>query len=416
MVLFPIFFFASESRTGPNSLLVPVYKDNQTSLHVINIQKRTPLKTIPFLVDLNGKFLSVNCDQDYLSSTYNPPFCHSTLCARTGPHFCHKCSSSAPKPGCHNNTCAVITTNPLTKRNVAAEIAQDVLAIQSTNLQGSNPGQLVIVRRFLFACTPSFFLQGPLPKNVQGIAGFGHNPVSLPIQLASHFGFPPKFAFCLPSINNQNGVIFFGNTSYRIHPGIDFSVNMKFTPLSVGSQGEYFILVKSIRISDREIPLNASLISRTRSFGGTMISTINPYTVLEHSIYQTFSQFFTNEMTRMGASQVDTISPFGVCFRNVQELPKVGIGAPLIDFVMQNRNVSWRIYGPNSLIQARPGIWCFAFVDGGSRPRASIVLGAHQLENTIVEFDLARSRLGFSAPLHLSRVSCGQFNFTSSPP
>lgn len=231
------------NNNNPNAVIVPVSKDNQTGLHVITVQKRTPLKQIPLLFDLNGKLLSVNCDRHYSSSTYRTPFCHSTQCARAGAHSCNKCYSKSAKPGCHNNTCAVVTTNPLTQRNVAAELAEDVLAVQSTTT-GSNPGRLVYARKFLFACAPSHFLQGPLPKNVQGIAGFADDPVSLPVQLSSQFGFPPKFATCLSSRNDQKGVIFIGNTSYKIHPQIDFSASIKYTPISVGSKGQYFVMVK----------------------------------------------------------------------------------------------------------------------------------------------------------------------------
>lgn len=146
-----------------------------------------------------------------------------------------------------------------------------------------------------------------------------------------------------------------------------------------------------------------------------MISTINPYTVMEHSIFKPFSEFFTKEITRMGANQVHAIAPFGACFTKLRELPKVGIGAPMINFVMQNSDVTWTFHGPNSVVEARPGIWCLAFVDGGTkRKNAPIILGAYQMQDRVVEFDLGRSMLGFSNALHFSRVSCGQFNFSAS--
>ena len=66
------------------------------------------------------------------------------------------------------------------------ELAQDELFIQST--QGSNPGPIARVPQFLFTCAPSFLLQKGLPKNVRGVIGLGHAPISVPTQLASHFG------------------------------------------------------------------------------------------------------------------------------------------------------------------------------------------------------------------------------------
>lgn len=76
-----------------------------------------------------------------------------------------------------------MVNNPMTHQAAMAELAQDVLSIQST--KSSKLGPLVRVPKFLFACATFFLLQKGFPKNVQGIAGLGHAPISLPNQLAS---------------------------------------------------------------------------------------------------------------------------------------------------------------------------------------------------------------------------------------
>nr|AFK39579.1 unknown [Lotus japonicus] len=53
------------------------------------------------------------------------------------------------------------------------------------------------------------------------------------------------------------------------------------------------------------------------------------------------------------------------------------------------------------------------FVNGGSHPVTSITIGAHQLENNLLKFDLAASRLGFRS-LFLEHDNCQNFRFTSS--
>ncbi|GMP60580.1 hypothetical protein CsSME_00023381 [Camellia sinensis var. sinensis] len=111
LIFFSLISLASSIPTSttqfkPRTLVLPVQKDGATSLHVANIHKRTPLMSIPFVVDLNGKLSWVNCEKHYLSSTYNAPFCHSTQCSRASSHYCHKCISLV-RPGCHNNTCGL---------------------------------------------------------------------------------------------------------------------------------------------------------------------------------------------------------------------------------------------------------------------------------------------------------------------
>ncbi|KAK8481949.1 hypothetical protein V6N13_014519 [Hibiscus sabdariffa] len=104
------------------------------------------------------------------------------------------------RPGCHNNTCGLMAVNPITSLTTMGELAQDVLSIHSTG--GSNPGSLVMRPRFLLTCAPSLLLHTVFPGNVLG-------------------------------------VIFFGDTPYDIHPGIDISCPISYTPLIISPLGEY---------------------------------------------------------------------------------------------------------------------------------------------------------------------------------
>ncbi|GLT78979.1 hypothetical protein SLA2020_504940 [Shorea laevis] len=394
----------SQSTFGPNRFVLPVHKDSKTSLYVTNISKRTPLLEIPLVVDLNGRFLWVTCNKNYLSSTYHVPLCHSIQCARANSHRCIACSPTA-HPGCHNNACGLILENPVTRQNAMGELAEDVLAIQST--QGSNLGAMATIPSFLFACAPSFLLQNGFPRDVQGVVGLGHGPISLPTQLSSHFGFPPTFSLCL----SDNGVIFFGNAPYYMQPGVDVSRSLGYTPLTITRKGEYFIEVRSIQINNKLLPLMNNPTIRTK------ICTTLPYTVLEQSIFKIFTQFFTKEIR---TAQVKPVYPFEFCYESSKlSRSRVGLGVPNIDLVTQ-KGVIWRIFGANSMVEPKPGVACLAFVDGGLQKNspgdsgASIVIGAYQLENNLVEFDLQRSRLGFSSSLLFHKTSCSNFNFTTS--
>lgn len=386
----------------PNALVLLVSKNEATNLHVVDIQKRTPLKPVPLVLDVNGRSLWVDCESNYLSSTYNAPQCHSTQCSRANLHDCRTCSAQT-RPGCHNNTCGLNAVNPVSGETAFGELAQDVLSIPSTD--GSSLGQLVTIPQFLFACAPSSLAQKGFPPAVQGVVGLGHTSIALPTQLASHFGFQQKFALCLTSPLNH-GVLFLGEAPYRLHPGIDVSHPLGSTPLSISREGEYFIQVTSIRINERVVPVNPALLNRRP--GSTLISTTTPYTVLEHSIYQTFTQFYANQMS--WAPRVQPIAPFGLCF-DATKMTATQIGPEVanIDLVLHNRNNVWRIVGANSMVQPRPGVWCLGFVDGGSNPKAPIILGSYQLEDNLLQFDLARSRLGFSSSLLFRGTHCGNF-------
>ncbi|PPD89171.1 hypothetical protein GOBAR_DD13893 [Gossypium barbadense] len=302
---------------------------------------------------------------------------------------------------------------PVTGLTAMSDLAQDVLSIQST--QGSNPGPMVRVPQFLFTCAPSLLLQRGLPSTVQGVAGLGHSPISLPTQLASHFGsagFAPTFALCLA----PKGVMFFGDSPYYMLPNVDITRPLSYTPLIISPLGEYYMEVKSIKINDKDVPIDTALLSiNKQGVGGTKLSTINPYTILHHSIFKAVTQIFSKELSAI--PQVKPVAPFGACFNSKRfKNSRVGPGVPNIDLVLHDKHVMWRIYGANSLVEAAPGVSCLAFVDGGMKNNgASIIIGAYQMENNLVQFDMARSRLGFSSSLLFYKTSCNNFNFTAIP-
>ncbi|XVE73164.1 hypothetical protein DITRI_Ditri11bG0095200 [Diplodiscus trichospermus] len=415
--------FAQQSFR-PKALVIPVSKDASTLQYLTTIKQRTPLVPIDVVVDLGGRFLWVDCDRNYVSSTYRPARCGSAQCSLAGASGCGDCFS-APRPGCNNNTCGVEPDNSVTHTATSGEVAQDVVSLQSTD--GRNPGREVSVPRFLFACAPTFLLQG-LANGVVGMAGFGRTRIGLPSQFAAAFSFHRKFAICLSSSTSAKGVIFFGDGPYVFLPGVDASESLTFTPLFINPvstasafpQGEpsaeYFIGVRSIRVNEKSVSLNTTLLSiDNEGVGGTKISTVNPYTVLEASIFKAVAEAFINEAAAMNITRVAGVAPFEVCFNSSNILStRLGAAVPSIDLVLQNDNVFWRIFGANSMVEVSREVLCLGFVNGGSNPRTSIVIGGHQLENTLLQFDLATSRLGFGSTLLGRQTTCSNFNFTSN--
>lgn len=319
--------------------------------------------------------------------------------------------------------------NTVVGKAASGDFVQDIVSVQSSDR--TNPGRLVSVPKFLFTCAPTFLLEG-LANGVKGMAALGRVKVSLPLQFSAAFSFPKKFALCLSSSTTSDGVVLFGNGPYVLNPKIDVSKSLIYTPLipvtEIGSltgeiSPEYFIGVTSIKINDKPVALNKTLLSVDRErHGGTTISTVHPYTVLETSIYNAVVDAFVKELGN-GVTRVAAVSPFGACFssKNIGRT-RAGPAVPPIDLVLQNEKVVWRILGANSMVRVSEDVLCLGFVDGGpihfvdwgvKFTRIAIVIGGHQLEDNLLQFDLAASRLGFSSSLLLRQTSCANFNFTS---
>ncbi|XP_061358143.1 probable aspartic proteinase GIP2 [Gastrolobium bilobum] len=426
-IILLLFFIAptfAQQSFRPKALVVPVTKDATTLQYVTQINQRTPLVPVKLVVDLGGRFLWVDCEHNYTSSTYRPARCRSAQCSLAGANGCGDCFS-APRPGCNNNTCGLTPDNTVTHTATGGELAEDVVSVQSTN--GFNPGRNVTVSRFLFSCAPTSLLKG-LANGVSGMAGLGRTRIAFPSQFASAFSFQRKFAICLSSSTTSNGVVFFGDSPYFFLPNVNASQLLTFTPLFINpvstssafNQGEpsaeYFIGVKSIMIDEKTVPINTSLLSiDSNGVGGTKISTVNPYTVLEASIFKAVTEAFINASASRNITRVGPVAPFEVCFSSESVgVTRLGAAVPAIELVLQNKNVIWRIFGANSMVEVNDKTLCLGFVKGGEKPRTSIVIGGYQLEDNLVQFDLAKSRLGFSSLLFGSRTTCGNFNFTST--
>ncbi|KAL4024932.1 hypothetical protein IC575_013305 [Cucumis melo] len=419
-LLFSISIAATSFR--PKSLVLPVTK-HPSLQYITEVHQRTPLVPVKLTVDLGGQFMWVDCDRDYVSSSYKPARCRSAQCSLASKSSsCGQCFSP-PRPGCNNDTCGLFPSNTIIRLSTSGEVASDVVSVSSTN--GFNPTRAVSIPNFLFVCGSTFLLEGLAP-GVTGMAGFGRNGISLPSQFAAAFSFNRKFAVCLSGSTRSPGVIFSGNGPYHFLPNIDLTNSFTYTPLfinpvstaGVSSAGEksteYFIGVTSIVVNSKPVPLNTTLLKiDSNGNGGTKISTVNPFTVLESSIYKALVKAFTTEVSKV--PRVAAVAPFEVCY-NSKSFPstRLGAGVPTIDLVLQNKKVIWSIFGANSMVQVNDDVLCLGFVDGGVDVRTAIVIGAHQIEDKLLEFDLATSRLGFTPTLLGRMTTCANFNFTSN--
>ncbi|CAI0466340.1 unnamed protein product [Linum tenue] len=406
-ILFCCLIAVSEAEAQPSfrpkALILPVTKDPSTLQYLTQINQRTPLVPVKLALDLGGQYLWVDCEQGYVSSSYKPAPCGSAQCSLANSKSCTIACLPSPRPGCNNNTCGLMPENTVvTRTSPSGQFGQDVVSIQSTD--GSNPGKIVKVPNFLFTCGATFLLDG-LAKGVKGMAGLGRNKISMPSRFSAAFSFHRKFAVCLTA---GKGAVFFGDGPYVMLPNIDISKSLIFTPLilnkiSTASEG-----VNSIKINNKIVPLNTTLLKINEDgFGGTKISTVQPHTVLDTSIHKAVIATFAKELS--GVPRVAGVRPFELCYNST------AIGSTRqIDLVLQSSNVYWRIFGANSMVQVKSGVLCLGFVDGGVNPRTAIVIGGHQVEDNLLQFDLAASRLGFSSSLLSRQTTCSNFNFTST--
>ncbi|KAK9086679.1 hypothetical protein Syun_029073 [Stephania yunnanensis] len=370
----------------PNSLFLPISKVDGTSLqtttqYITHIKQRTPLVPVNLTVDLGGRSLWVVIDDDYISSTRTIHNCNSTQCKL----------ASRTRVCPFGDPCFLPIHHPTLGSSQVGSLCDDVISLQSTNANS-----YTTIPHYLFGCATNYMIVG-LADGITGAAGLGRSKIALPLQLASAFKFDKKFVLCLPSSTNAKGFVVFGNfvPNTAVSP-----VPLTYTPLLNNPVStvpaprgepsyEYFIGVKSITINGKLLSID-----RKSGNGGTKISTGHPYTALKTEIYNAFIEAFVREAEAMKLKRVAAVEPFGACFR-------FGPAVPMIDFVLESKNV-WRMFGANSMVKVgNNGVMCLGFVEGDYDEMTSVVIGGRQLENIVLQFDLASSKMAHKLYLHV---------------
>ncbi|KAG6428068.1 hypothetical protein SASPL_112317 [Salvia splendens] len=392
----------SHAQTG---LVLPLRRDAKTSQFYATFQMGSERATINAVIHLSGQHLWIACD-NYTSTTYAPIPCDSAECEAAKGSGCSGCNGPA-RPGCSNNTCGTASSNPFLPYITSYGLYEDTLSSKSH----------VQLPEFIFSCVPNDFVEG-LAAPASGMVGLSRFDIAFHKVVAEKMKVPDRFSICPPSSGIGKLTVGGGAPAKS-----DISGFVKTTPLIVNKpvsnqpffsdndlSREYFIDVRSIRVAGEAVEVKESYfhINGDR-VGGTKISSLQNYTALHTSIYKPLARAFEKAASDMRIKSAAAVAPFRACFRS-ETLKRTGAGpeVPAIDLVLPGEDVYWRIAGANAVVEVDRKTVCLAFVDAGSRPTTSVVIGAHQLEENYLEFDVAASQLRFTSSLLVHNKSCSR--------
>ncbi|KAF8077480.1 hypothetical protein N665_1034s0019 [Sinapis alba] len=371
--------FAAITLTSQSQYLLPITKHEPTNQFYTTLSIDSAAKSpINLLLDLGTTLTWLNCRKLKSSSSLRLVTCQSSTC------------KSLPGNGCDRNTCLYRQPTPLgvTPVLTTGRVVQDRATISKASLH-----------RFTFSCAEEKRLQGLSPQ-LAGVLGLSPGQFPFWRQVTSAFNIIPKFALCLPS--SGTGHFYIGGARFN---GGDNPVPMSLTPLKNIGSGNYIVSVQSIYVGGSALSLKPSLLE-----GGAKLSTVVPYTVLQTDIYNALARSFTQKATKIGMFEAPGSEPFTDCFdegastrnkRGLKNVPVIEIGVP-----GKAGEVKWSFHGENTVVRVLETVICLAFVDGGKKPKESIVIGTHQLQDYMIDFDFSTTLMGFSDSLLLHNTSC----------
>ncbi|XP_026381617.1 basic 7S globulin-like [Papaver somniferum] len=413
--LLPFFLISQLPSSSSRGIVFQLERDSSTLQYMIRINQGTPLTAVKLVVDLGGTLPWILCHRGaYNSSSIRPVKCTSQLCSTASKPVNSTCI--------FKNDCSIYTNNPVTNSVVRGELVSDlvnVLSNEDSNVTLGTP--FASLRRCAFGCATTVNISGGLANGANGVAGLGRSSaLSFVTQFAVGFRFSRIFALDLhdniqdDKLNQTRGKIYFGGGPYihYLYGYEDWADRvLTYTPLLINpkSKEEYFIDVKSIKVHGDTVPINKKLLSinKKTGMGGTKIDIQIPYTTLQTSIYEAFIKAYTRWVERYNSANakvrdstpnitmVTPVAPFTACY-NSSTMPLVtefNSVPPGVAFIFHHSVWNISLY---DLVRVKKGVDCVGFVDGGSKPKTSIVIGARQIG--FLEFDISRSRLGFEQP------------------
>ncbi|CAN0898663.1 Probable aspartic proteinase GIP2, partial [Linum grandiflorum] len=143
----------AQTSSRPKQLILPITKDRSTLQILTRFNFGTPPVARTFMLDLTAKQLWLDCYTGYSnsSSTYRLARCGSSACSVADADCLSPCLLP-PRPGCNNNTCVVLTENPIRTTMGIAELSLDTVSFLSTSTSGSRASSFSPVSIPNFTC------------------------------------------------------------------------------------------------------------------------------------------------------------------------------------------------------------------------------------------------------------------------
>lgn len=256
----------------------------------------------------------------------------------------------------------------------------DDLHFNTLATAGSSSNTTTNTAKVIFGCSTA--QTGNLNKSnraVDGIFGFGQQPLSVISQLSSQGVAPQAFSHCLRGDSKGGGILVLGEI---VEPG------MVYTPL-VPNMPHYNLYMKSISVNNQKLAIDSSVFASSTS-NGTIIDSGTTLAYLAEAAYTPFANAIDNAVSQSARSVSSQGSQCYLITSSVDDVfPKVSLnfkgGASMVldpeEYLLQQASI------------AGAEVWCLGIQNNQGQDMT--ILGDLVLQNKAVVYDLARQRIGW---------------------
>ncbi|KAL7586503.1 aspartyl protease family protein 2 [Lactuca sativa] len=361
--------------------------------YFVTLHLGTPPQKLLLIADTGSDLIWVTCSacRDDCNRT-RPP--HSAFLARHSSSYClHHCYDPAcklvphPRPRIACNHTRLHSPCRYEYSYADGSITNGFFAKETTSFNSST-GELLQHDSLAFGCGftisgPS--VSGPSFNGAQGVMGLGRGTISFVTQLGRRFG--NKFSYCL-----RDYTIAPPPTSYLLIGTAAGNSRMRYTPLQTNplSSPFYYIGIENVYVDNMKLRVSPSVWNIDKmGNGGTIVDSGTTLTFLPDTAYRHVVAAFRRRVKL--PTPAGSPPNFDLCI-NVSGIPRLSL--PKLSFKLVGNSVFTPPVG-NYFIDTAEDVKCLALQPVTSAGGFSVI-GNLMQQGFLFDFDIGRSRLGFS--------------------
>lgn len=359
----------------------------------VSLSVGSPPQIVTMVLDTGSELSWLHCKKvpnvnsifaPQTSKSYKPIPCDSPIC-RT------QTRDLTVPPSCDpNSKLCHVALSYADASSIEGNLASDDLVMGSLNRPG-----------FLFGCMDSgFSTNTEEDSKTTGLMGMNRGSLSF----VSQMGYP-KFSYCISGLD-ANGVLLFGDTQFTWLKGLTYTpLVQRSDPSPYFNRVAYSVQLEGIKVGNRilNLPKSAFLIDHTGA-GQTMVDSGTQFTFLMGPVYTALRNEYLQQ-TR-GVLRVNEDKNFvfqgamDLCYllggssqASFSNLPTITLMFQGAEMVVSGERLLFQVPG---MKMGTNSVYCFTFGNSDLLGIEAFVIGHHHQQNVWVEFDLAKSRVGFA--------------------
>ncbi|KAK7321524.1 hypothetical protein VNO77_32260 [Canavalia gladiata] len=387
---------SSLSSQTQNPLILPLKAQAQTpssrklSFHhnvtlTVSITVGSPPQNVTMVLDTGSELSWLHCKKlpnlnsifnPLLSSSYTPTPCTSPVCTTRTRDFPIPASCD-PKKLCH------VSVSYADASSIEGNLATETFFIADS----AQPGTA-------FGCMDSGYSSDTEEDSrTTGLLGMNRGSLSFVTQMRLS-----KFSYCISS-HDASGVLLLGGATVPWLGPLQYTPLVKSTTsLPYFDRVAYTVQLEGIKVSEKLLQLPKSVFVPDHTGAGqTMVDSGTQFTFLLGSVYNALKTEFL-EQTKGVLKQIEDRNfvfegAMDLCF----ESPASGAAVPAVTLVFEGAEM--RVTEERLLYRVRKGndwVFCFTFGNSEMLGVEAYVIGHHHQQNVWMEFDLEKSRVGFT--------------------